>query len=427
MRKYLSIFLFTVISTVCCHAEITMSQCVDKALANYPLIKKYDLIASTCNIELSDINKSWLPRISTYAQGTVQNVVPSFPKTLSGVLDQMGQPMEGLSKFQYKVGVDVSQTIWDGGVSKAQREMKRASAQTQRDALDVELYAVRQRVENLYFAILLTQEQIEQNNNTATLIKSNLEKLRSMLANGTAMQSDVNMVEAQLLGLEQNIIKARSALKGYRRVLELFIGEDLNGEKLVRPDVELPSETESNRPELRLFESRLAATKVAQRLSDTSLMPKIGLFAQAYYGYPGFDYFKSMLNRNLSFNILAGIKVNWNIDSFYTRKNVARKTTVESENILAEKDTFLFNSDMQTASQKETIDGLREVMANDARIISLRTSVREAAESQLRNGIIDTTTLLTKITDENQAKLTAQFHDIQLLLEITNLKYTLNR
>lgn len=427
MRKYLSIFLFTVISTVCCHAEITMSQCVDKALANYPLIKKYDLIASTCNIELSDINKSWLPRISTYAQGTVQNVVPSFPKTLSGVLDQMGQPMEGLSKFQYKVGVDVSQTIWDGGVSKAQREMKRASAQTQRDALDVELYTVRQRVENLYFAILLTQEQIEQNNNTATLIKSNLEKLRSMLANGTAMQSDVNMVEAQLLGLEQNIIKARSALKGYRRVLELFIGEDLNGEKLVRPDVELPSETESNRPELRLFESRLAATKVAQRLSDTSLMPKIGLFAQAYYGYPGFDYFKSMLNRNLSFNILAGIKVNWNIDSFYTRKNVARKTTVESENILAEKDTFLFNSDMQTASQKETIDGLREVMANDARIISLRTSVREAAESQLRNGIIDTTTLLTKITDENQAKLTAQFHDIQLLQEITNLKYTLNR
>lgn len=427
MRKYLSIFLFTVISTVCCHAEITMSQCVDKALANYPLIKKYDLIASTCNIELSDINKSWLPRISTYAQGTVQNVVPSFPKTLSGVLDQMGQPMEGLGKFQYKVGVDVSQTIWDGGVSKAQREMKRASAQTQRDALDVELYAVRQRVENLYFAILLTQEQIEQNNNTATLIKSNLEKLRSMLANGTAMQSDVNMVEAQLLGLEQNIIEARSALKGYRRVLELFIGEKLNGEKLVRPDVELPSETESNRPELRLFESRLAATKVAQRLSDTSLMPKIGLFAQAYYGYPGFDYFKSMINRDLSFNILAGIKVNWNIDSFYTRKNVARKTTVDRKNILAEKDTFLFNSDMQTASQKETIDGLREVMANDARIISLRTSVREAAESQLRNGIIDTTTLLTKITDENQAKLTAQFHDIQLLQEITNLKYTLNR
>lgn len=427
MKKYLSILLVTVISTLCCHAEITMSQCVDKALANYPMIRQYNLIASTRDIELSDINKSWLPRINTYAQGTVQNVVPSFPKTLSGVLDQMGQPMEGLSKFQYKVGLDVAQTIWDGGVSKAQREMKRASAQTQKDALDVELYAVRQRVENLYFAILLTQEQIEQNNNTATLIKSNLEKLRSMFANGAAMQSDVNMVEAQLLGLEQNITEARSALKGYRRVLELFIGESLHGEKLVRPDVVLPSETESNRPELRLFESRLAATKVTQRLSDTSLMPKIGLFAQAYYGYPGFDYFKSMINRDLSFNILAGIKVNWNIDSFYTRKNVARKTTVDRENILAEKDTFLFNSDMQTASQIETIDGLREVMTNDARIISLRTSVREAAESQLRNGIIDTTTLLTKITDENQAKLTARFHEIQLLQEITNLKYTLNR
>ena len=156
-------------------------------------------------------------------------------------------------------------------------------------------------------------------------------------------------------------------------------------------------------------------------------MPKVGFFAQTWYGYPGFDYFKSMMTRNLSFNIMAGVKVTWNIDAFYTKKNTARRTAVDTGNVMAEKETFLFNTGMQSVSQQEKISGLRSVMADDAKIIELRTNVRKAAESQLENGVIDATALLTKITDENQAKLTARFHEIQLIQEIYNLKYILNR
>ncbi|MDE6769872.1 MAG: TolC family protein, partial [Muribaculaceae bacterium] len=160
---------------------------------------------------------------------------------------------------------------------------------------------------------------------------------------------------------------------------------------------------------------------------DTSLMPRIGFFAQAYYGYPGFDYFKSMINRDLSFNILAGVKVSWNIDSFYTKKNSTRRTLVNAETISADREIFLFNTDMQTASQRVAIEGIRKVMKDDAKIIELRGNVRKAAESQLENGVIDATTLLTKISDENIARLTAQLHKIQLLQEIYKLKYILNR
>lgn len=427
MRKGIIILILSILSPLLATAGLTIEQCVEKACNNYPMVKKYDLLASTLDIELSDINKGWLPRIGVYGQVTAQNVVPSFPESLSGVLQQMGKPMKGLGKLQYKAGVDVSQTIWDGGVSHAQRELRRAGTAAEQSGLDVEMYAVRQRVENLYFAILLTEEQIAQNRNTMTLLDATLERLKAMLRNGTAMQSDVDMIEAQSLTVAQGIAQAESALNGYRTVLELFIGESLQGVEMIRPDSVMPSELQSDRPEIRLFDTRIVAADASRRLADTALMPKVGLFAQAYYGYPGFDYFKSMINRDLSFNIMAGVKVSWNIDSFYTKRNVSRRNRLDIAGIMAEKETFLFNSDMQVASQLEKIRGIRDVMKDDSRIMELRANVRKSAESQLQNGIIDTTALLTKITDENQAALTARYHEIQLVQEIYNLKYILNR
>lgn len=427
MRKEIIILILSIVSPLMATAGLTIEQCVEKARDNYPMVKKYDLLAYTLDIELSDINKGWLPRIGVYGQVTAQNVVPSFPESLSGVLQQMGQPMKGLGKLQYKAGVDVSQTIWDGGVSHVQRELRRAGTAAEQSALDVEMYAVRQRVENLYFAILLTEEQIAQNRNTMTLLDATLERLKAMLRNGTAMQSDVDMIEAQSLTVAQGIAQAESALNGYRTVLELFIGESLQGVELIRPDSVMPSELQSDRPEIRLFDTRIVAADASRRLADTALMPKVGLFAQAYYGYPGFDYFKSMITRDLSFNIMGGVKVSWNIDSFYTKRNVSRRNRLDIAGIMAEKETFLFNSDMQVASQLEKIKGIRDVMKDDSRIMALRANVRKSAESQLQNGIIDTTALLTKITDENQAALTARYHEIQLVQEIYNLKYILNR
>ena len=192
--------------------------------------------------------------------------------------------------------------------------MTRAQQSVQESALDVELYAVRKRVENLYFATLLAEEQIAQNQVTLDLLKSNLGRLRSMLRNGTAMQSDVDMIEAQILQLNQGIIQARNMAESSRKMLGLYVGESLDGEKLLEPDATMPDNMQPDRPELRLFDRQLAANDAALRLTDSSVMPKVQLFAQAYYGYPGLNYFKSMTDRNMTFNLLAGVKVAWNIE-----------------------------------------------------------------------------------------------------------------
>ncbi|MDE6510915.1 MAG: hypothetical protein K2L00_02305, partial [Muribaculaceae bacterium] len=132
-----------VIGTLNLSAQITIEECVSKAEANYPLINKYNILEATRDIDLAEINNSWLPRIAVYGQITGQNVVPSFPKSLTDMLDQMGQSMKGLGKIQYKLGVDVYQNIWDGGASKSHREMTRAKEAVNRSSLDVEMYALR--------------------------------------------------------------------------------------------------------------------------------------------------------------------------------------------------------------------------------------------------------------------------------------------
>ena len=408
-------------------ADVTVEQCVALAQENYPLIQKYDLLRQSRQIDLSDINKSWLPQIGIYAQGTVQNAVPSFPDALSNVLDQMGTDMKGLGKLQYKVGVDLNQTIWDGGTSKASRTIAESENAQQEAALDVELYAVRERVENLFFGILLVEEQIKQAELTLTLLESNLAMLRSMKTNGTATQSDVDMVEAQFLTVQQQITQARSISDSNRRLLGIFTGTDMSDEKLTKPSSSMPSELISARPELALFDARIKNNDARLGSIKSSVMPRIGLFAQAYYGYPGYDYFKSMMNRDMSFNVLAGVKVSWNIGSFYTKKNSERKLRLANDGIVADREVFLFNTNLQTSSQTAHISELEDIMKEDSRIVELRANVRRSAESQLRNGVIDATALLTKITDENQARLTSSYHEIQLIQSIYQLKYILNR
>ena len=421
MKRLLLPLALLIAAALPLRAEITLDYCLQKARDNYPLIKKYALVEQTADLSLSDINRSWLPRVGVYAQATVQNVVPAFPDALQGMIDKMGQEVRGIGKLQYKAGVDISQTIWDGGSSAARRRIAEAGRAESQAALDVQLYAVREKVESLYFGILLLNEQIARTEATVRLLEANHARLTAMVTNGTALPSDADIVEAQLL------TEARSAAGSYLALLSMYVGESLDGQTLARPAAAVPEALDSDRPELRLFDARLNANSARERSVKASLMPVVGFFAQASYGYPGLNYFESMLNRNLSFNILAGLRISWNIDSFYTRRNSLRRISVNAADIEADRDLFLFNSSLQARSQYESIASLRKVIADDERIVALRRSVREASESQLSNGVVNSTALLDKITDELHAQLSSSYHEIQLLQTIYQLKYTLNR
>ena len=427
MKRVLTIILLLLGVNIHIYADVTLPYCLQRAEENYPDIKKYGLLDNSTELNLSEIDRGWLPRVALSAQGNIQNIVPAFPDVLRNMLAQNGFQLDGMSKLQYKVAAELNQTIWDGGTSKAGREIERASLAESKAALDVELYAIRSQVENLYFGILLMQEQMKQTESVIDLLGANLQRLQSMVKNGTAMQSDADMVEAQQLTMKQSLAEARSAVEGYKNLLSIYIGEVLGDNELICPEAEMPESMESARPELALFDKRIEQNLARERGINASTMPRIGFFTQAYYGYPGLNYFESMRNRNLSFNIMAGVKVSWNVEPLYTKNINRKKLKLNSEVMNVGRENFLFNSRLQSAKEESEIAGIREVMKEDSRIVELRQNVRRSAESQLKNGIIDATALLSKINDENQAKLNSAYHRIQLVQNIYKLKNTLNQ
>ena len=303
----------------------------------------------------------------------------------------------------------------------------RAEAAEQARSTDVDLYALQGRVDNLFFGILLLDERIAQTRLTLDLLRSNLEKVRALQRNGVAMQSDADAVEAELLTVNQQLTQVTASRDSYRRMLEIFTGRPLGGERLERPDASEPRSMESSRPELALFDATADKLTAQERLVKAATRPRFGLFAQGYYGYPGMDYFQSMMSPDWSWNAMAGVKMSWNFGAYYTRKNSLAKLRTAKEQVEMQREIFLFNTRLQTAEESGDIARLRKALADDDRIVALRRSVREAAESKLRNGVIDTDDLLRKITDEAAAATARSAREIELLKTIYELKHTINR
>ena len=408
-------------------AQVTLDECRRLAREHYPEIRQYDLVRRTEEYTLSNARRAWLPQLSFAAQATWQTEVPSFPNALAGMLAQQGIDMPGMNKDQYKAALELNQTLWDGGKSEADKRIARAEAAEQARSADVDLYALQGRVDNLFFSILLLDERIAQTRLTLDLLRSNLEKVRALQRNGVAMQSDADAVEAELLTVNQQLTQVTASRDSYRRMLEIFTGRPLDGERLERPDTSEPRSMESSRPELALFDATADKLTAQERLVKAATCPRFGLFAQGYYGYPGMDYFQSMMSPDWSWNAMAGVKMSWNFGAYYTRKNSLAKLRTAKERVEVQREIFLFNTRLQTAEESGDIARLRKALADDDRIVALRRSVREAAESKLRNGVIDTDDLLRKITDEAAAATARSAREIELLKTIYELKHTINR
>ena len=404
----------------------TLEACQQLACDHYPEIRQYDLIRQSEQYDLSNAARNWLPQVSFSAQATWQNRVPEFPSALSGMLDQAGVSLRGLDKDQYKVALEVNQTIWDGGQSQADRRVIEATADEHRQATEVDLYAVKGRVNDLYFGILLLEERLGQTDLTIALLQSNLDKVRSLVTNGVAMQTDADAVEAELLSVQQQRVQIEASRESYRRMLELFIGQRL-AERLERPELVGAVSGESARPELAWIDAQQERLAAQELLVKSATRPRFGVFAQGYYGYPGLDYFAGMVSTDWTWNALIGVKMSWNFGAYYTKKNRLSNLRVAKQQLDIQRDVFLFNTDLQVAEEQGNISRLRRALADDDRIVALRRSVREAAESKLRNGVIDTNDLLRKITDEASARSARSLREVELLKAIYELKYTINR
>lgn len=425
--KRIFLFCSCLLTAYVAGAQPTLDECRRLAREHYPEIRQYDLIRQTKEYTLSNANKSWIPQIAFAAQATWQTAVPTLPDALTGMLSQQGVAIPGINKDQYKIALELNQTIWDGGKTKADKRIAEAEAEEQNRATDVDFHTLEGRVDNLYFGILLLDERVRQTRLTIELLRSNLEKVRSLQRNGVAMQTDADAVEAELLTVGQQLTQIEASRASYRQMLEIFIGKELGGQSLILPDTEQPVSYDNARPELALFDAKIEKLTAQEKLVKASTRPRFGLFAQGYYGYPGMDFFESMMSSDWSWNAMIGVKMSWNFGAYYTKKNSLNKLRTAKRQVDVQREVFLFNTQLQTTAENGDIARLRKALADDDRIVALRRSVREAAESKLRNGVIDTNDLLRKITEEATAATARSAREIELVKTIYELKHTINQ
>lgn len=408
--------------------EYTLDGIQQLARANYPAIRQFELIDKIADFSLANASSAWAPQISLSGQATYQSDVVSFPESMTDVFSMLGVDISGLHKDQYKLALNIEQTLWDGGYTKSRKEAVLAEKEVSSKSVEVELYALADKVNQLYFGILVLDEQLRLNDLASGILEDNRKIIRSYIDNGLAKPSDLAKVDAELIANSQQRTRICSSRKAYIQVLSVMTGRELSEEDtFVRPEPVLYSDSpQSNRPELKLYDAMALSIEADRTAVKSMLMPRFSLFAQGLYGYPGLNMFEDMMEYRWRPNFYVGVRFQWNISAFYTKRKTERRLDASVRQVELQRETFLYGKRIEQVRLNADIEQMREILEDDDRLINIRTSIREASESQLRNGTLLISDLLKDINDEHRARIDKSIHELEYLKKLYEMRYTLN-
>lgn len=411
--KRILFFVMLVFAVVPAFAQITLDECRSLARANYPLIKRFSLVEQSRSLSVSNASKAWLPQVSLSARASYQSDVTRIPVDIPGV------DISPMSKDQYDVSVHVSQQIYDGGSVISSKRLADALSDVEREKVNVAIYDVYERVDQLYFGILLLDEQIRQVRLLQDDLSLSSKSVSGMLRGGVASQTDLDAVKVEQVKARQSETSLLTSRATYLKMLSTFIGKPLGDSvSLVRPDEADVSVVVNNRPELSLYNAQNRLLDQQRNVLDTYLRPRVGLFLQGGYGNPALN----MLKNKFEAYYKVGATLTWNFGNLYTRANDKRKIDTDRLGIEAEREAFLFNTGLQSELQRGNIESLRRQISQDDEIITLRERIRSKADVKVANGTETVNEMLRDINAVSEARLTKAFHEIQLLQEIYKLK-----
>ena len=417
-RKLLFIVMLFFIVSGAKAQSISLNDCQKMARDNYPAISRFSIIEQSKNYTLSNANKAYLPQLSLEAKATYQSDVITIP------IDMPGLEIPVPDKDQYQVVAQANQIIWDGGKIAAKKEIIKAGAKAEEKQLEAEIYTLKERVNSLYFGILLIQEQLKQQTVLEKELQRNYNKVESYIENGVANQADLSAVKIEMLRTGQQRIQMESAYSAYLQMLSILIGEKLAEDvDFAKPPVlNNNSLVTINRPELDLFLAQQATIDAQTKDIKSSIMPVIGAFAQGGYGKPGLN----MLQNEFDTFFLGGVKLSWNIGNLYTWKNNVKMNELKKLNIDSQRGTFIHNLNLQISQQQNEVQKYTKTMKDDQEIIVLQQEIKDAAESKVENGTMTVSDMLKELTALEMAKQAKLLHEIQYMQSVYALKNTTN-
>lgn len=396
---------------------LSLDECYRLSKANFPAIKKMDLIARTSDDDIRNAGKRFLPQVNFSGQASYQSQTVSFTDVLGSLPGGISLP--SVSKDQYKVQGEVSQLLYDGGNTKNQKELIKANAAFQQENLEVSLYALNNRINSIFFSILLMDAQLKQNELNKANLQTQLQKAETALANGVAFRSSINELKAEIMTVEMQATEYKANKMAGLKMLSLFTGKQLpEGTRLLLPESE-DTRPVIARPELKAFElqKRIVDTQEKQLRSDH--IPQVSAFLQGAYGRPTLN----IIENKFGPWYITGLRFSWSLGTLYSLKNKKHTLSLSRQSIDADRETFLLNTRLDLTLQDEQILKYTELLQQDNEAIALRASVVQSAEAQLSNGVITTHEYIQKVNAEQLARQTKILHEIQLLQARYNQKF----
>lgn len=417
--------VFVPLAAICAgyavHAQTTLDECIVWAYDNYPQIKEMSLIEMTKGIDLKNAAYAWLPHLNISGKATWQSEVVEMPMDIPGM--DINIPHD-----QYGLTAEFTQQIWDGGTSRSQKELAEAGAEVKKTQLETNLWSIRSRVQNVFLGIILIDKQLELNRLLRESLERSSEEVKSRMAAGVALPSDLDQVSVNILSCLQQRASLDADRKSYVKILGLLTGRDMTDVELAVPQdavnyVDDGARDFETRPEMAFYAAQLKQNEFQRRQLNTLISPKLNLSLQGGYGRPGMN----MLSGDFSGYFVAGLKLQWNIGALYTRGLDKRKVNADAQKIDLTRKSFILNSSVEAVQKNNAILKARDVLEKDSEIIGLRQRIRASGENQYREGTIKMNDYLSMLDEEYKARANESMHEVQLMMAVYDMKNTIGK
>lgn len=417
--------VFVPLAAICAgyaaHAQTTLDECIGWAYDNYPQIKELSLIEMTKGIDLKNAAYAWLPHLNISGKATWQSEVVEMPMDIPGM--DINIPHD-----QYGLTAEFTQQIWDGGTSRSQKELAEAGAEVKKTQLETNLWSIRSRVQNVFLGIILIDKQLELNRLLRESLERSSEEVKSRMAAGVALPSDLDQVSVNMLSCLQQRASLDADRKSYVKILGLLTGRDMTDVELAVPQnavnyVDDGARDFETRPEMAFYAAQLKQNEFQRRQLNTLISPKLNLSLQGGYGRPGMN----MLSGDFSGYFVAGLKLQWNIGALYTRGLDKRKVNADAQKIDLTRKSFILNSSVEAEQKNNAILKARDVLEKDSEIIGLRQRIRASGENQYREGTIKMNDYLSMLDEEYKARANESMHEVQLMMAVYDMKNTIGK
>lgn len=396
---------------------LSLEECYRQAETHSPQAGQMRLIQEATDLQIKLLNRNYVPQSRLNGQAAWQSDVTSVPIKLPNF--EISPP----PKDQYKLTLDVTQTVWDGGVTEKQKSAALANQQVEQQRVVVDLYQIREQVSNLFFGALFAERQLRNFELLQKELNAKALKTKASVQNGIAIRSNVLSLEARLLEIEQQLLETQkrrtSALEG----LSLLMGATIDVNTVLQaPVTQMINGTEITRPELRLFDTQKQNLVINEQLIKAKNLPKLSAFATGGYGRPGLNFLASEFKTYF----IGGVQLQIPLTHLYTNNQglEIKQLRVTQQRIEQQRESFLLATQIRLANQRQEVSRLQTLVESDRKLIEIRGSIRKASESQLDNGIITASDYLTELNNEDIARQNLILHEIQLLQAQNNLRIT---